>query len=435
MFSTRTWRLLALIAAIALVNALVLPVLGQTGDPTVDVFATDDTATEEGTTTGVFTLTRTGEVTSELEVDYTVTGTATPGADYIALSGTATFAAGAATTVIIVTPIDDAEVEGDETVIVTIEANAAYDLGDDTEATITIVDNDTVVLPEIEVVASDATATEEGQTTGAFTFTRTGDVTDALEVDYTVTGTATAGADYVALSGTATFAAGAATTVVLVTPIDDALVEGNETVIVTIAAGAAYTVGDDDQATVTIIDNDVLPTVEVTATDDTATEEGTTTGAFTLTRTGDVSGTLTVDYTVTGTATAGADYVALSGTATFAVGAATAVVLVTPIDDALVEGNETVILTLDAGATYSLGDDIQATVTIIDNDEEDNRPQPPPAFVIPFDKSDCKKGGWQEFGVFKNQGDCVSFAATGGKNPPALLGDMTVDDWLGSLDG
>jgi hypothetical protein len=34
-------------------------------------------------------------------------------------------------------------------------------------------------------------------------------------------------------------------------------------------------------------------------------------------------------------------------------------------------------------------------------------------------KAQCKKGGWRSFGVFKNQGDCVSFIATRGKNPPA----------------
>jgi hypothetical protein len=34
----------------------------------------------------------------------------------------------------------------------------------------------------------------------------------------------------------------------------------------------------------------------------------------------------------------------------------------------------------------------------------------------------CKQGGWRAFGVFKNQGDCVSFFATGGKNPPAGSG-------------
>jgi hypothetical protein len=37
----------------------------------------------------------------------------------------------------------------------------------------------------------------------------------------------------------------------------------------------------------------------------------------------------------------------------------------------------------------------------------------------PTAKDQCKNGGWQTFGVFRNQGDCVSFVATGGKNPPA----------------
>ena len=37
----------------------------------------------------------------------------------------------------------------------------------------------------------------------------------------------------------------------------------------------------------------------------------------------------------------------------------------------------------------------------------------------PTAKSQCKNGGWRTFGVFKNQGDCVSFVATGGKNPPS----------------
>ena len=40
---------------------------------------------------------------------------------------------------------------------------------------------------------------------------------------------------------------------------------------------------------------------------------------------------------------------------------------------------------------------------------------PPP---LPTSKQQCKHGGWQQFG-FKNQGDCVSFVATGGKNPPS----------------
>jgi hypothetical protein len=38
---------------------------------------------------------------------------------------------------------------------------------------------------------------------------------------------------------------------------------------------------------------------------------------------------------------------------------------------------------------------------------------------LPIDKDQCKDGGWKTFGTFKNQGDCVSFVATGGTNPPS----------------
>jgi hypothetical protein len=38
---------------------------------------------------------------------------------------------------------------------------------------------------------------------------------------------------------------------------------------------------------------------------------------------------------------------------------------------------------------------------------------------LPSSKDECKNGGWRSYGVFKNEGDCLSFVATGGKNPPA----------------
>jgi hypothetical protein len=37
---------------------------------------------------------------------------------------------------------------------------------------------------------------------------------------------------------------------------------------------------------------------------------------------------------------------------------------------------------------------------------------------LPTSKDQCKNGGWRNYGVFKNQGDCVSFVASRGKNPP-----------------
>jgi len=46
-------------------------------------------------------------------------------------------------------------------------------------------------------------------------------------------------------------------------------------------------------------------------------------------------------------------------------------------------------------------------------------PPPPPPPTLPTTKDQCFDGGWQTFKVFKNQGDCVSFVATKGKNPPS----------------
>ena len=35
------------------------------------------------------------------------------------------------------------------------------------------------------------------------------------------------------------------------------------------------------------------------------------------------------------------------------------------------------------------------------------------------DADDCKQGGWMTYKVFKNQGDCVSYVVTGGRNLPS----------------
>ena len=46
-------------------------------------------------------------------------------------------------------------------------------------------------------------------------------------------------------------------------------------------------------------------------------------------------------------------------------------------------------------------------------------PPPPPPPTLPTVTDQCRDGGWQIYKVFKNQGDCVSYVATKGKNPPA----------------
>jgi len=109
--------------------------------PAVTVTASTSTATEAGTVPGAFTFARTGDTTDALTVRYSVGGTATPGSDYTALSGTVTISAGSATAVVPVLPIDDLAVEPNESVVVSIALDPAYVLGS-AGAVVTIVSND-----------------------------------------------------------------------------------------------------------------------------------------------------------------------------------------------------------------------------------------------------------------------------------------------------
>ncbi|MBD2149020.1 S8 family serine peptidase [Pseudanabaena sp. FACHB-1277] len=227
----------------------------------------------------------------------------------------------------------------------------------------------------VTVAATDNVAAEtiSGQTinNGTFTLTRTGTNT-AIAVNYTLSGTAANGTDYITLNGVANFAVGAATAIVSVSPIDDALFEGNETVILTLASGSGYTLGALNTSTITINDND-LPIIAISANDASAGEvaagQTQNSGQFTLTRTGNTAAALAVGYTVSGTATNGVDYSSLNGSVTFAAGASTAFVNVNVTDDLAVEGSETVVLTLNTNASiYSLGANNIAMVNITDDD-------------------------------------------------------------------
>jgi subtilase family serine protease len=113
-------------------------------------------------------------------------------------------------------------------------------------------------LPVVSIVASTPTATESGPTSGAFTVNRTGDTSLPLTVLYSVGGTATAGADYTALAGTVTIAAGDTAAVIEVVPFDDPAVETNESVIVALTPASTYVLGSGG-AVVTIVSNDLPP--------------------------------------------------------------------------------------------------------------------------------------------------------------------------------
>jgi PKD repeat protein len=351
------------------------------GKPVVTVMATDANASESGDP-GIFTLSRTGDTSGALTVNYSLGGTAVNGTDYQTLSGTVTIAAGASAATVTVSPIDDTQVEGDETVVITLSADAAYDVGTPGSATVTIADNDGTPPPNEPVIslsASDPDGSETGPDSGAIRFHRTGDTSQAIQVSWTFSGTASNGVDYQQLPTTSPFPAGLADADLTITPIDDAEVEGDETVVVTLVAGPGYSVGSPNSAIVTIHDNDQpppsQPTVTVVAADADASEQGSDPGTFAISRTGSTESALTVNYSLSGTAVNGTDYEPLPASVIIAAGTSSATVTVSPIDDTLVEGDETVVLTVSPDAAYTIGSPANATVTLHDNDAA---PPPPP---------------------------------------------------------
>jgi hypothetical protein len=193
-----------------------------------------------------------------------------------------------------------------------------------------------------------------------------------VTVNYAVSGgTATAGSDFTLSSGTLTFLAGETSKSIPLAVINDIAVESSETVIVSLSPPTGAVLGPIPAHTVTILDNDTgTPEVIVTATDATATENGDT-GAFTITRTsGGAANALTVDYVVSGTATAGSDYTTLLGSVTIPIGQASAPIVVSTLNDGALENIESVNLTIIPAAGYAFGANIADTVNILDDETQ-----------------------------------------------------------------
>lgn len=119
----------------------------------------------------------------------------------------------------------------------------------------------------------------------------------------------------------------------------------------------------------TAVVNVTTPTsVSVAVSPSSALENSGSAMVYTFTRTGSTTSSLTANYTVGGSATAGTDYPSTTGTVTFAASSPTATVSITPTGDTTVEPDETVTLTVGAGSGYTVGAPAAATGTITNDD-------------------------------------------------------------------
>nr|WP_254813587.1 putative Ig domain-containing protein [Xanthomonas campestris] len=189
----------------------------------------------------------------------------------------------------------------------------------------------------------------------------------------TADGSATAGVDYVASSLTGqTIPAGSSSATFTVLVNGDTLSEPNETFFVNVSNVSGAGVSD-AQGQGTIVNDDALPSLSI---DDVSVNEGnsgTTTATFTVTLSAASGQTVSVNYaSADGTATAGSDYVARSGTLTFAPGTTAQGVAITVNGDTALEPNETFSVGLSGasnasiaratGAGTILNDDVVVTV-------------------------------------------------------------------------
>ena len=113
--------------------------------------------------------------------------------------------------------------------------------------------------PTVTVTVPVASAAEAGPINGRFVISRGTAGDGPLTVSYAIGGTAARGVDYQSIPSSVTIPAGAAEAPIEIVPIDDTLLEPNETVVLSIAAASAYVIGAPASGTVTIVSDDVAP--------------------------------------------------------------------------------------------------------------------------------------------------------------------------------
>ncbi|MFT5525248.1 MAG: hypothetical protein ACI9HK_003215, partial [Pirellulaceae bacterium] len=187
---------------------------------------------------------------------------------------------------------------------------------------------------------------------------------------------ATVGDDFTAGPININFAIGETTRPVPIELLGDTTLEPNESIALSLAnfSGSGQVGSSHPISTLTITNDDI--DVSVIVAPATVTEDGVANLVYTFARAGDTSGELTVNFNVAGSANLSDDYsssgddsfTVTSGTVTFAAGNDTAVVTLDPLTDAVVELNETVVLTVAAGTGYNIGSPVNATGTITNDD-------------------------------------------------------------------
>lgn len=300
---------------------------------------------------------------------YTDDITATENADYQERSGTLTFNPGETSKSFTITIHNDTLDEFDEQFEIELHTPIFANLGIPNDLVVTIIDND---QPPAVRFHSPTYEVSEAVPSGLATINVSLSAASGkpITVTYTLTdGTALAGPDYVAATGKLRFNPGQTQQTFTVAVKNDTLDEHDETVNLALVNPINANLGSPATATLTILDDDPVPSVQFNPAAVSIDEAGGQV-TFTATLSAPSGRVVTVPYATTGgTASAGDDYVSANGVLVFAPGQTSQSFAVTIVDDLLDEVDETVVVTLSTPTNAALGAASSATATILDNDE------------------------------------------------------------------
>ena len=342
-----------------------ITILNDDPIPTVDWSMNDFTINENAGKINVYALLN-ATSGSIVYVPYIIGGTASgSGIDHsLKYNGTITIPAGLRTGTMSFNIVDDTEYEDVETIILTMLPPTNAEKGENSIITIYIEDNDSP--PQVSWFTSSQNINENSSTATIKAILNI-DAGFRIDVPFTVSGTATGnGIDHNLMNGFLTFYQGQTEVEKNITIINDQIYDPDESIIITMSTPTNAGLGSISTHTITITDDDPIPTVNW----DTAERqvlEGNSNLTVTAVLTLQCGKDVTVPFTVKGTASED-DHDFKSGSITISEGQTEASTNFNMINDELNEEEETIIIEMGTPVNAAKGTISTHTITIEDND-------------------------------------------------------------------